>query len=320
MMFINEIRNGKQTVAEAEILDFDKEYDVIVVGLGSAGALSALFSAENGLSVLGIESLGCVGGTHTAGGITGHYFGCPGGRYLEKNSEVSVFKEKYTCTAAEAWKLVIEKQMTDAGVEIIFESSVCGVYTENDSVVGAKVFSKGGFINIGCRVMMDCTGDVVVAHMAGCSTEYGRGWDGQTQPYSMVSMVFDGTRYKFTNIDFGRVDQRDDKELSDAYIFSRAFEMAEERRNLKFVSHMPLIGIREGRRIVAEEMIITEDLFAEKQTKTPVFYSYADLDKHGWDIAFDGEILGDWAIGANLGAYNVTVAVSFKSLIPKGLN
>ena len=48
-----------------------------------------------------------------------------------------------------------------------------------------------------------------------------------------------------------------------------------------------------------------------------MFYSYSDLDKHGWDIAFDGETLGDWAIGANLGAYNVTVAVPYKAILPK---
>jgi len=319
-MLIKEIREGKQNSTDVGTLNFDEKYDVVVVGLGSSGGLASLFSAENGLSVLGIESLNCIGGTHTAGGVTGHYFGCPGGRYLKKNEEVAGFSEKYTSTRAEAWKLVIEKQMTDAGVKIMYESSVCGVYMENDTVLGAKVFSQGRFINIGCRVMLDCTGDAVIAHMAGCLTEYGRKWDGQTQLYSMVSMVFDGIRYKFTNIDFGRVDQRNDKELSEAYIFSRAFEMPEERGNLKFVTHMPLIGTREGRRIVAEEMATVEDLFSDKQTTTPAFYSYADLDKHGWDIAFDGEMLGDWAIGANLGAYNVTVAVPFKSIIPKGID
>ena len=57
-----------------------------------------------------------------------------------------------------------------------------------------------------------------------------------------------------------------------------------------------------------------------KFTETPVYYSYADLDKHGWDVAFDGEALGDWAIGANIGAYNVTIPISYKTIIPKGVS
>jgi len=318
-MYIAEIRDGKQTISNTELLNFEKKYNVIVAGLGSAGALAALFSAENGLSVLGVENFICVGGTHTIGGVTSHYYGCPGGRYMEVDAGAASFFGKYTCTRTEAWKLVVENEMLEAGVDFKYESTICGVYIENDTVVGVKLFTKYGFENIGCDVLFDCTGDAIVAHMAGCLSEYGRKSDGQAQPYSMVSLIYDGVRYRSTNVDFGRVDQRDDRKLSDAYIFSRAYEMPEERKNGSFVSHMPLIGIREGRHIISEELITLDDLFMNKFTETPVYYSYADLDKHGWDIAFDGEALGDWAIGANIGAYNVTIPISYKTLIPKGI-
>lgn len=319
-MYIAEISNGKQIINNTNDLQFDKKYNVVVAGLGSSGALAALYAAENGLSVLGAESFKCIGGTHTIGGIFGHYFGCHGGRYLETNEKVASFFDKYTCIGTEAWKLVVENEMLKAGVDIEYESTVCGVYKEEDTVIGVKLFTKHGFKNIRCDVLFDCTGDAIVAHMAGCLSEYGRKSDGQTQPYSMVSLGYDGTRYRFTNVDFGRVDQRNDRELSDAYIFSRAYEMSEERKNISFVSHMPLIGIREGRRIISEEPITLNNLFMNKFTETPVYYSYADLDKHGWDVAFDGEALGDWAIGANIGAYNVTIPISYKTIIPKGVS
>ena len=58
-----------------------KNYDVIVVGLGTAGALSMLRCAEKGLSVLGIEKINQMGGTGTAGGICSYYFGSKGGMY-----------------------------------------------------------------------------------------------------------------------------------------------------------------------------------------------------------------------------------------------
>ena len=53
-------------------------------------------------------------------------------------------------------------------------------------------------------------------------------------------------------------------------------------------------------------------------TTEPVFYAYADLDKHGADNAFESETLQDWWVAANLGAVNVSFPVDFGSLIPRG--
>jgi len=317
MMYLAEIKEGIQHSAAVANLEFEKTYDVIVCGLGTAGAFAALFSAENGMSVLGIEAFTCAGGIHTAGGVEGHYFGHPGGLYEMLDKRVADFTQKRSCTMDEGRKLITEAALTEQGVEIVYESVVVGVYLDENRVIGVKAALPDGLHNFGVKVLMDCTAEASVAYMAGCATEYGRALDGQTQPYSMVSMVYNGTRYHPTNVDFGRVNQLDDWALSEAIIFSRAYEMPEDRQDKKFVAHKALIGLREGRRIIAEEGYSVRQLFAETQTESPMYYSYADLDKHGWDIAFDGETLGDWAIGANLGAYNVTVAVPYKTILPK---
>ena len=267
--------------------------------------------------MLGIEAFTCAGGIHTAGGVEGHYFGHPGGKYETLDKRVTEFTQKRSCTTDEGRKLITEAALTEQGVEIAYESVVVGVYLDGNRVIGVKAALPDGLHDFGVKVLMDCTAEATVAHMAGCATEYGRALDGQTQPYSMVSMVYNGTRYHPTNVDFGRVNQLDDWALSEAIIFSRAYEMAEDRQDKKFVAHKALIGLREGRRIIAEEGYSVGQLFAENQTESPMYFSYADLDKHGWDIAFDGELLGDWAIGANLGAYNVTVAVPYRAILPK---
>ncbi|MBQ4160328.1 MAG: FAD-dependent oxidoreductase [Clostridia bacterium] len=315
-MYISEVKNGEVVKTEVGSVTFDKAYDVIVSGLGTAGAHAAAFAAENGLSVLGVESFNCVGGTQTIGGIQGHYFGCPGGRYVAMDEKIMAFKDARTRNRLESQKIIQEKWIIDNGAEILYESSIIGVYMEDNTVVGAKIITPDGIIHVASKVMMDCTGDAYTAHMAGCKSEYGRKFDGLTQPYSMVSSARMGVGVRTTNCDFGRVDQRDDKGLSEALVFSRAYEMKEERGNSKFMIHMPLIGVREGRRIVAEQTVTVDGLFADEKTTEPAFYSYADLDKHGWDIAFDGPSLGDWSIGANLGAYNVTVPVPYKIIVP----
>ena len=308
MICISEVMEGRRSLRPVSP-DFTKEYDVVVCGLGTAGSLAALFSAENGLSVLGIEAFTCVGGTHTAGGMTGNYFGCPGGRYEELDEQVKAFTRRYTCTPAESRLYLTEQALCQQGVALLYGSVVCGVYLEENTVIGLRVLTGGSLVDIRAKLVMDCTAEAFVASMAGCETRLGRETDGQTQPYSLVCMLLEGDSCRYTNIDFGRVDQFDPISLSDAILYARA--------HADTGIQMPLLGIREGRRIVAEETVTLKDLFAGKQTKKPMFYSYSDLDKHGWDIAFDGEVLGDWAIGANLGAYNVTVAVPYKAILPK---
>lgn len=317
MTYFSEIIADKQQKRAVTSLNFEKEYDVIVCGLGTAGSLAALFCAENGLSVLGIEAFTCVGGTHTAGGILGNYFGCPGGRYEKKEHE---FLDLFIChhaTPAESRKFMTEQALVEQGVEILYGSSACGVYLKENTVIGLRILSNEGTMDVGAKIVFDCTANACVATIAGCETECGRNSDGQVQPYTLSSFTLFEGKYAFTNRDFGRVNQYDRRALSEAILFSRSKKLEGVYKKRTFIAQSPLLGIREGRRIVPEEAVRLEDLFADRQTKTPMFYSYSDLDKHGWDIAFDGETLGDWAIGANLGAYNVTVAVPYRAILPK---
>ena len=317
-MEIWEVREGAAKRTALQEITFDRGYDVVVCGLGTAGSLTAYLIAEKGLRVLGVEAFNCVGGTATIGGVAGYYFGTPGGRFEEVDRKVGEYQQKLGCTSVESRKFVTEELILEAGADILYESTVCGVYREGDRIVGVRMITPDGILSVAAKIVIDSTGDAAVVHMAGAETEYGRKQDGLVQPYSMVSMMQEDGKVRFTNFDFGRVDPRDEKQLSEALIFSRAYEMAEDRKKGEFLVHMPLIGVRESRRIVAEETVTLEDFLEDRFTKEPAFYSYADLDKHGWDIAFDWEVLGDWAIGANLGAVNVTIPVPFKALIPKG--
>lgn len=316
MIFLSELHKGKQTLRPASPI-FQKSADVIVCGVGTAGSLAALFCAENGLSVLGIEQLTSVSGTHGTGGVPHHYFGFPGGRYEGLEQEIRDFSDRYTCTTAEGRKLYTEQALIRQSVEILYEATVCGVYLDGNRTVGVRVLTADGTVDYGAKILMDCTAEAHVAVMAGCQTEWGRKTDGQMQPYSMVSLVHNGEKYHYTNVDYGRVNQADPQAFSKAVLFCRSYNISERHQGKELISQLPILGFREGRRIIPEEGVTIEALFADRQTQTPMFYSYADLDKHGWDIAFDGEALGDWAIGANLGAYNVTVAIPYRAILPR---
>ena len=317
MRELSQIIAGKRQSQRVTAREFSRNYDVIVCGLGTAGSLAAIFAAEQGLSVLGVEMLTCPGGTHTTGGVPGHYFGLPGGRFEEIDRQTQTFADQFTCSRIESRKLILEKKLRENAVTLAYKTTVCGVYLENRKIVGLQILSEDGIQDCGAKVVLDCTAEASIAVMAGCQSVCGRETDGQMQPYSLVSMVYEMEKYRYTNVDFGRVNQYDPAAYSQAILFARAYPIPENQDKM-LIAQMPLPGLREGRRIVPEETVRLENLFDDKQTKEPIFYSYADLDKHGWDIAFDGETLGDWAIGANLGAYNVTVAVPRGSILPKG--
>ena len=114
-MRLSELCAGRVTQRPAADTVFEKTWDVIVCGLGNSGALAALFAAENGLSVLGIENLGAAGGTITLGGIPFHYFGCPGGRADAVEEARDDFGRRYDCEMAESGRFVLEEKHLPAG-------------------------------------------------------------------------------------------------------------------------------------------------------------------------------------------------------------
>ncbi len=300
---------------------FCEHFDVIVCGLGTAGAISAIKASEMGLKVLGIEYFNALGGTSTVGGVNGLYFGTEGGycerfieRYLACNGKI-------TSLSIESRKLVLDEMVLESGVKLLLESAVCGVYHKENKACGLRCISKGEFFDFSCDVIIDSTADAFVARMLGCDYEWGRASDTNTQPYTMVNVARreDNGKIHIKNVDFGRVDQRNAEEISRAYIFSRAYENADiDRKKDKVLLPAQLIGVREGCRITGEQNVKLKDVFDGIPAEKTVFYSYADLDKHGEDVAFDGEEFCDWNIGANLGAINVTIPVPYGALVPKG--
>src|SRR3954470_13777730 len=55
-------------LAARDIVRFDDEADVVVVGLGCAGAAAAIAAAERGLDVVALERQGAPGGTSAMSG------------------------------------------------------------------------------------------------------------------------------------------------------------------------------------------------------------------------------------------------------------
>jgi len=77
---------------------FEENYDVIVVGLGTAGSIATICAAEYGLSVLALEAGEMMGGTATAGCVLGYYCGNSGGRYEDVDEIINRTDKDLFCT------------------------------------------------------------------------------------------------------------------------------------------------------------------------------------------------------------------------------
>lgn len=325
-MLLSQRMAGEVVAEEVGEVEFPLAYDIIVVGLGTSGSMALIAAAKRGLKALGIERLNSMGGMGTSGSVNGYYFGSQGGLYETLDREAAELSESvYAKSGAynvEAKKYVLEQEAVLAGAELVFEASITGVYLEGKRAAGIQWIGPSGIRSAASKIIIDCTGDAEVCSMAGCATSVGRELDHRTQPFTSVKVYAANRKVSWINFDSGCTDQRDGEELSRAILFSHSQHLEEKYEDGKgrMLYLAPLLGIREGRLIEGEETIKLDHFFADRVTDEPLFYAYADIDKHGRDHAFESEELADWFVGSNLGAINVTVPVPLGAMIPRGFD
>lgn len=307
----------------------DREtYDVIVVGLGTAGAIAAIAAARKGLRVLGIDRHTCMGGAGTAGGVLGYYFGSRGGLFEEidakvRESENGVFTPSHGVNA-EGKQYVLEREAAQAGATIRYNTTVVGVRTEGGSktVRGVDCFSpEHGRYTAKSTVVIDGTGNADVCRLAGCELRGGRAFDGQAQPFSNALFKRDGARVRAYYTDSGYVFPEDPASMSRAIVDSALLSTHLKERydeTNAFMRIAPQLGVRESQCIVGEDNVTLERFLQDDYTREPLFTAYSNLDNHSKDVAFESGLQRDWTVAASLWGLKFTVPIPLGALIPKG--
>ncbi|MBI4977353.1 MAG: FAD-dependent oxidoreductase [Spirochaetes bacterium] len=170
---------------------FEKSYDVAVCGGGIAGAAAAIASARQGKKTVFIEKTVMSGGLATTGLIyiylplcdgygTQVLFGIaeelllaslkygpgniPNWR-IGKNAEEA--KRYRIIFSPASFTLAIDELLVNAGVDIWYDTLICGAQVENGRLTAVEVENKSGRGRINAKCFVDATGDADVAHFAG---------------------------------------------------------------------------------------------------------------------------------------------------------
>jgi len=322
-MILSELHNGKNLKTEIGKTSFDSEFDIIVCGLGTAGSIALIAAGRRGIKTLGIEKLNCMGGSATAGGVSGYYFGLEGGIFEEIDRKAKELQADYLTEGrafhADAKKYILEDEALKAGTEISYGTSVIGVFLDGKKIRGLRCVTPHGMKNISCKILIDATGDGEVCAIAGAEFRYGRASDGCSQPYTNVRYMVKDGKLGYSNFDAGYIDPRSGKSVSDGITHAGCLHLMERvEENERIVFAAALNGGREGRLIVGEETLCFEDVISGRVTDTPVFYEYSNHDTHSRDWAFESEILQKWLTVANLWGQNFTVPVPLGTMIARG--
>ncbi len=177
-----------------------KKYDVVIVGGGFAGVAAAVAAARGGAKTLLVDKGNALGGAAVnslvmpfmpfSTEIDGKRVELSQGIFTEISSAL---KEKGSYEirkfSEEVLKLVLQKLVLGAGVELLYHATLYSVNKENDKITSLNFATKGGPMEIAADYYIDATGDAQLAYLAGCPTRLGRDGDNLCQPMTLCFRV-----------------------------------------------------------------------------------------------------------------------------------
>ncbi|MBQ4110068.1 MAG: FAD-dependent oxidoreductase [Clostridia bacterium] len=181
-----------------------KKYNLLVAGGGLSGVAAAVSAAREGLSVLLIEKSGSLGGAisnnlvfpfmPTRTKIDGETVDLSAGIFTEmrerhhkkmeeiKGHCVEGSVQSYMIFSPEDLKFTLDDMIVEAGVDVLFHTSVFEAVSENGEIKSVKAVTKSGVLEVEADFFIDTTGDGELFALAGCDYQLGRESDGLCQP------------------------------------------------------------------------------------------------------------------------------------------
>jgi hypothetical protein len=249
------------------------EYDVVVIGGGTAGAPAGIGAARQGARTLVIEYLHGLGGVGTLGMIGAYWHGNRVG-----------FTAKIPAGPVEARMEWYRRELRQAQADIWFGSLGCGALVEGGRVKGAVVATPWGRGAVLAKTVIDGTGNSDIAIAAGAA-------------YAFVADVHDIFAMQnahlpprtvggyYINSDCPALDETDPlsvKRLFQGALRSSGFDKGQH------------IDTRERRRIVGDCTLDWLDIANRRTFPDSIVLAKSNYDSHGGTTHLYFRITADW--------------------------
>ena len=302
-MVVSAVECGRVRRRKTASPKIDAAYDLVVVGLGTAGAEALVMAAEAGLKTLGVEPRHAMGGNWTLGAINSN----------------PVWPKNVAGVIAS-----FERRAAAAGAEIAYETRIAAVYTENGSIHALQLVGNGRMRTVAAKVFIDASGNAALALPAGAKVRFGRAVDGAQftvgRAYYM-ERAKGGMGPAYCGLCRG-------PNGSEASYSSLVTELSANRLAVRkwtgaphrVLMASPTIGAREEAGVKTDrELTFRECLFGPR-TEEPVFNSYVPYDIHRIsDRAFETDDSVNWEILCRMSPFAFPVSVPYSSLLAAGI-
>jgi hypothetical protein len=195
------------------------EYDVVVIGGGTAGVPAAVTSARNNLKTLIIEKNGFFGGMSTAG-LVGPFMtsydvrgkeriirgifdevikrliekgGAIDPQYIRAGTSYTSFLVKghdhVTPFNHKHLKIVWDEMLRESGCECLLHTHFVDAIRNGNNIESVIIHNKSGLQAIKAKTFIDCSGDADLATVSGARVRVGNGTNKEMQPATMFFRI-----------------------------------------------------------------------------------------------------------------------------------
>ena len=279
-----------------------RAYDVVIVGLGTAGAWALKTATDQGLSVLGVERTGGMGGVTTVGVINF-------GGITTNLSQYETFAESPLATVA-------------------YESVLGSVRMDGRRIAAIRYFTNGVEHEAMAKMFVDATGRAALARLCGCPVVHGRAFDGEMAPTSGgESWVETGSTTagpKYMNVSTVELhgDSKDFSKAVQAFRRSRHQQWGSLRKGARMVRPAAMMMSREDGTVETEATATMADAIAGRIFHDPIFESFdpEDLQTPYEDKAFESEEIRNWKFHCDLPMFCYHATVPYGTIVAKGVD
>ena len=286
------------------------EYDLLVAGGGTAGAMAAIQASRQGARTCLVEMHPELGGTGTIGGVHSYWFGQRGGFVAQLLAALAEthrrIRQPLTLGDIPRWNIQARAQTLRelalaAGVQVITQAQVYAVLMRENAVAGALVSTPCGPTALLAKLTIDATGDGDLAAFAGAEFSYGSVRDHLTMWYSLGNFTRPGvTRNNFTStVDVSNVED-----------YTRAI-LAGRRRGSATYDHGIYLAPRESRHILGGVQLTHTDQLLRRQWPDVICVAFSNHD-------IKGQTSSDW-VRAGLIPPNLEIEIPLSALLPRRL-